>query len=57
MQEEKKEVPGIFDVPESDEYQKSGIDKKFVKDILLTYGSPAQVEEYEEITGIKLDEE
>ena len=56
-EEEKKEIPGIYDIPESEEYRKGKIDKQFIKKVLLTYGSPSQVRAYEEISGIKLDEE
>ena len=56
VENEKKEIPGIYDVPESDDYKKPGIDKKLAKEILLTYGSPEMVKDYEEITGRKLDE-
>lgn len=56
-EEEKKDIPGIYDVPESEDYRKPGIDKKFIKNILLTYGSSTHVRVYEESTGIKLDEE
>jgi len=54
--EQGKQIPGIYDVPESEEYKKAGIDKDFVKKVLKTYGSPTQLKVYEESTGIKLNE-
>lgn len=55
--EQEKEVPGIINIPESEECKKAGIDKAFVKEVLKTYGSPTQIKVFEESTGIKLDEE
>lgn len=52
--EEKKEIPGIYDVAESESYKKPGIDKELARDILLTYGSTEHVKAYEEISGVKL---